>query len=119
MRSCGPNRPTPNELEIGRGLVALPPYKKPLRYVDYVRGQVGSGIASLDAVLADGAVRRLTLHHRWVLYLIASANPPVELVARDAAGKVVATQHVASGACLNRACRNRVKHPGPTTFRLR
>jgi hypothetical protein len=105
---CGPNEPSADEIEVNRGLTALSLHR-PLQYVQYLNGQVGSEIATLQLVFKDGSRQALPIHHRWVLYQINPAHPPTEIIARNSAGSMVATRPVNPDPCLRFTCTGNVK----------
>jgi hypothetical protein len=108
MLGCGPNKPGPDEIQIERGYSAMP-FHHPTEAVQYLKGQVGTDITTLELIKQDGTREALPIHHHWVLAQINPADPPTEIVARDATGNIVVTHRINAHVCLDRSCMKDVK----------
>jgi hypothetical protein len=96
IRVCGSREPLPNAVDIHPG------YMTGIRYLE---GHVGKRVTSLKLLFSNGSQEPLPLHHHWALYQINPDDPPVEIIARNKTGTVVARSHVSPGSCLNHNCR--------------
>lgn len=108
MRECGPNKPGPDGIEIRRGYSSMP-FHRPAVTVQYLKGQVGTDIATLELVDRDGSRHPLPIHHHWVLSPINPADPPTKIIGRNATGNIVVTQRVNTNVCLKHNCMNKDK----------
>jgi hypothetical protein len=86
---CGGRALRPREIPIGTTQIGAAP-----RGMLLLWGEVGRAIARLELRFEDGRVERLPLVRQYTLYQVAprdfaAGRRPVELVGRNAAGKVV------------------------------
>ena len=90
--SCGPDMTTADEINVYRDLFGNP--RPPHQQIIYLTGQVGSSIATLELHYPDGSHKTLPIHHHWVLYQLNPNHPPNELIGRNQAGTIIATQRI-------------------------
>jgi len=94
-RSCGGRPPKPDEMAVAPEQIGSARSHGMLLYW----GSVGSRIEAVELRFEDGGRVALPIHEGFVLYQVKPSNfvsgrRPIELVARDGSGKVVATRRL-------------------------
>jgi len=87
---CGPYRPKPDQIAIGRGFASNPLNFH--QHIQWLKGQVGADVSSVELVLHNGSHQQVPIHHGWVLYVIDQDNPPTEIITTNKNGRVVGTR---------------------------